>query len=108
MSRDTRARALAYIRSGSVHLLVVVPGANGMAESVRARVDGHLSSYLVELTLGAWSCTCREIACPHIAACQLVTGWPTPIRPPAAEPYRPLPVDPHRAKSNPDPEGTTP
>jgi hypothetical protein len=85
---DIRSQACVYLRNGLVDLLEVV-GPDGTstgqwrnaASHVRAVVNGHASRYEVALVDGMWSCTCSESApCPHAAAVQTVTGWPSLAR----------------------------
>lgn len=100
MSRDLRARALAYLRSGAVTILNArYDGGPRRAADITADVAGHRSTHRVTYSRIGWWCTCPDWAveaapCPHIAAVALVTGHPTPIRP-AVETHRvPLPDEP--------------
>ena len=80
MAPDIRAQACAYLRDGRVTVLQATTDQVDPARphQIRARVVGHSSTYIVKLTYGVWDCTCRRAAeCPHAAAVQLVTGWPS-------------------------------
>lgn len=84
MAMDVRAKACSYLRAGKV----TVTGAaatkhdgHRRADAVHAYVDGHSSTYVVDLADGAWTCTChRPAECAHVVAVQLVTGHPSLAR----------------------------
>jgi hypothetical protein len=81
---DVRTKTLARLREGRVTVLAAhtPPGATRPGY-----VEAHVTSsqpgtrdlcHRVVLEDGAWSCSCRADGCPHSAAVQLVTGWPSP------------------------------
>jgi len=82
MPADVRTQACAYLRNGKVTVLSATWDGDGRrADAAYAQVAGRSATYLVELSLKGWSCTCERPAdCPHIAAVQLVTGWPSLAR----------------------------
>jgi uncharacterized Zn finger protein len=76
---DIRAKALSYLRSGSVTVLAASSQTNGPLRPyfVKAVVVGHVAGH-------GWACTCRRGepgACAHVAAVALTTGHDTPARP---------------------------
>jgi hypothetical protein len=84
---DVRERALHYLRDGAVrvHHAARVAGGPRIPREVVADVVGHRSTYVVTLDDGRWHCTCRTDGCPHTAATQLVTGWPSVAAKPPKE-----------------------
>lgn len=82
MATDVRSQACAYLRNGKVTVLAATwDGDARRADEVHAEVVGQSATYLVGLSLKGWSCSCdRPADCPHIAAVQIVTGWPSLAR----------------------------
>jgi hypothetical protein len=81
MARTIRDAALGYLRDGKVvvHVAADRKPAQRRAPSIRADVFGR-TRYVVghELDRGWWcSCTRPERPCRHMAAVQLVTGYPS-------------------------------
>ncbi|RCG21939.1 hypothetical protein DQ384_36375 [Sphaerisporangium album] len=75
MAVDVRSKALGYLRSGAVRVLVAsTMGPARRPYFVEAHVDGHQSTYIVRFELHEWTCTCHEADCAHAAAVQLATG----------------------------------
>jgi hypothetical protein len=78
--RTVRTRALGYLREGKVTVLRSATEQDGRRPyAVQATVRGHRDTYWVELMPSqGWvsSCGC-ETECPHRAAVQIVTGWPS-------------------------------
>lgn len=81
MSRQpVRNQALAYLRNGNVIIRWAETRMAGPRRPylVKADVIGQQSTYLIEFDEdkndGAWTCTCGNGDCRHIAAVQLVTG----------------------------------
>lgn len=81
---DVRSKACSYLRAGRVDLLEVQPSDNpqpawpNAAGYVRAVVKGFSGTYLVGLADGNWTCCPKP--CAHVAAVQVVTGWPSLAR----------------------------
>lgn len=75
---DVRTKALSYLRDGCVRVLKsdLRPGPR-QPYIVMAHVDGHKSTYMVQLQDRRWTCTCHQSGCAHAAAVQLVTGYPS-------------------------------
>lgn len=80
MTADLRARALAYLRTGSVllrHIRSEHQVATCPPHEVVAVVRGHSGDHVVDLVDGMWTCTARRCitapTCAHRAAVQLVT-----------------------------------
>lgn len=71
MAMDVRAQACAYARNGAVNVTRRDRG------SIDATVHGHARPYEVHRRKHGWTCQCGEPdVCPHVAAVQLVTGYP--------------------------------
>ena len=76
--RTARARALNYLRGERVRIVSATTPPHALRpHEVTALVDGHSGRYTVRFDAGAWSCSCAAADCPHVAAVQLVTGWPS-------------------------------
>lgn len=88
---DIRAKALGYLRDGKVHVLHARTQAGDRAPvEVVAVVEAHTGVRRVELSDGAWSCSCKAVLddgepCAHLAAVQLCTD---PERSAAAKPAK--------------------
>ncbi len=81
---DVRSKALAYLRSGAVRVLLASTVSYADRPYwVQPRVEGHKSTYIVRLdgASAPWTCTCREAGCAHAAAVQLATGHPSAADP---------------------------
>lgn len=80
---DLRSKTCAYLRDGAVRVLVSrTVKTENRPYHVAAVVKGHTARRVVDLTDGRWSCTCKAVIddgqpCAHVAAVQLVTGWPS-------------------------------
>jgi hypothetical protein len=76
---DLRSKVLAYVRDEKVRVLhaeTVKP--NLRPHTVGALVQGFNARYWVELQKGRWLCSCGSAEpCAHLAAVQLVTGYPS-------------------------------
>lgn len=77
---DVRSKALGYLRDGKVRVL----GANSSKPDLRpyrvsAIVKGFNGLYWVRLQQpgDSWLCSCGTTGCAHLAAVQLVTGYPS-------------------------------
>ncbi|MER7063998.1 hypothetical protein [Streptomyces albidoflavus] len=80
MGMDVRSQSCDYLRDGNVVVCTAGPGNFEPPEYVRARVTGRSATYLVRFNGGCWSCTCKDVDCPHVAAVQMVTGHPSLAR----------------------------
>jgi uncharacterized Zn finger protein len=80
VSASIRRKALNYLRGERVRIISAVTPVHALRpHGVAAYVDGHNGRYTVRFEAGAWSCTCPDgVACAHVAAVQLVTGWQGP------------------------------
>lgn len=68
-----RRGALSALREGRVTILTAASSrAAGRPEIVLAEVRGHTGRHVVELTRGAWSCSCSLGLCAHQVAVRLV------------------------------------
>lgn len=73
-----RAKALGYLRDERVRVVgAATPEGHLRPYQVTAFVQGHTGRRVVQFDAGAWSCSCAAETCPHVAAVQLVTGWPS-------------------------------
>ena len=88
---DLRAKALACLRDGRVTVTKAhgayggAPGPQRVEAKVASSRPEHPAHVVDRWDGGEWSCTCPAHArsglpCPHIAAVQLVTGWPSDAR----------------------------
>lgn len=73
---DVRTKSLGYLRDGDVTIRAAAPG------YVKASVRGHNGTYVVRLGDHRWVCSCKSVLddgreCAHVAAVQLVTGYPS-------------------------------
>ncbi|MEV7006822.1 hypothetical protein [Streptosporangium sp. NPDC051022] len=89
MPADLRSKALGYLRSGAVTVLVADSWERGPRRPYRVLADvvGHRSTHRVTFWIDVrekWTCSCRAEGCAHIAAVQLVTGHATDARPATA------------------------
>lgn len=87
---DVRSKALGYLRDGRVAVLNArTERPERKAGSVGAIVRGHRGEHWVRGHGGDWWCTCNgedpAADCAHIAAVQLVTGWPSAAAKPVGE-----------------------
>jgi hypothetical protein len=84
---DVRTKALGYLRDGRVRVL----GANWNKPALRpyrvsAIVKGFHGLYWVRLQEPEnWLCSCGTTGCAHLAAVQLVTGYPGAADKPAKD-----------------------
>ncbi|MFG1963173.1 hypothetical protein [Nonomuraea sp. NPDC049028] len=76
---DVRTKALSYLRDEKVRVLfaeTVKP--NLRPHTVGALVQGFNARYWIELEKGRWLCSCgSSTPCAHLAAVQIITGWPS-------------------------------
>lgn len=78
MSAAFRAKALGYLRGERVRVIsATTPEGHLRPYEVLAYVRGHQDRHAVRFDAGAWSCSCGSNGCAHVAAVQLVTGWPS-------------------------------
>lgn len=75
---DIRTKALGYLRDERVRIL----GANWSKPELRpyrvsALVKGFHGLYWVRLNDQGWLCSCGTTGCAHLAAVQMVTGYPS-------------------------------
>lgn len=84
---DLRTKALGYLRDEKVRVLyaeTVKPDLR--PHTVGALVQGFNARYWIELQGGRWLCSCgTSEACAHLAAVQIITGWPSAASRPAAK-----------------------
>lgn len=78
MAASTRQKALRYLRNERVRIVSAATPADELRPfEVTARVQGHADRHTVHFDGADWSCSCPRVDCAHIAAVQLVTGWPS-------------------------------
>ncbi|WP_157253118.1 hypothetical protein [Nonomuraea typhae] len=83
---DVRTKALSYLRDEKVRIL----GANWSKPDLRpyrvsALVKGFHGLYWVRLNADGWLCSCGTRDCAHLAAVQMVTGYPSQASKPTPE-----------------------
>ncbi|MFF0864218.1 SWIM zinc finger family protein [Nonomuraea sp. NPDC003560] len=76
---DLRTKVLGYLRDEKVRILEAATVKPALRPHlVTALVQGFNGRYLVLFLQDSWSCSCTGgDGCAHIAAVQLVTGWPS-------------------------------
>lgn len=75
---EVRRKALVYLRDEKVRIISAgTPEGQLRPYEVTAYVQGHQDRHTVRFEAGAWSCSCLRAGCPHRAAVQMVTGWPS-------------------------------
>lgn len=73
-----RSRALRYLRNERVRIVAAATPVGELRPfDVTALVQGHQERRTVRFDGSEWSCSCTRVECAHIAAVQLVTGWPS-------------------------------
>jgi hypothetical protein len=84
---DLRAKALGYLRDEKVRVLYAATiKPNLRPHTVGALVQGFNGRYWVEFDSDRWLCSCGSSeACAHVAAVQIITGWPSPASKAAAK-----------------------
>jgi hypothetical protein len=75
---DVRSKALSYLRDERVRVLFAeTTKPNLRPHTVGALVQGFQGRYWVEFERNRWLCSCGTADCAHLAAVQLVTGYPS-------------------------------
>jgi hypothetical protein len=76
---DLRTKALGYLRDEKVRVIEADTTKPELRpHRVSALVQGHFGRYLIVFKDGKWVCSCGSSEpCAHLAAVQMVTGWPS-------------------------------
>jgi hypothetical protein len=76
---DIRTKALGYLRDEKVRILEAATVKPALRPyQVTAMVQGFNGRYLIIFKADQWMCSCAATdRCAHVAAVQLITGWPS-------------------------------